>query len=449
MTAELFQLFYFLWDANEFFWTNSYFLCTKFQIILIIKRLAVNNVSVVLIGLSGYGAGYARLLIEQGPSHNAQLVGIADPYAEKNPYWPVVREQKIPRYDDLRQFVAHHRADLAAIASPIHLHCPQTCDALRAGYHVLCEKPAAGTIQDVQRMIAAREKTGKFAAVGYNWSFSEEIQALKRDVMAGLFGRPVRLKTIVLWSRGLAYYHRNNWAGKLRMPDGGDWVLDSPVNNAAAHYLHNMFYILGSAVDNSAMPAEVVAELYRANDIANYDTAALRAKTNDGVEVLFIASHAVEQSWPVRFEFVFELSKVEFEGSGLRAVFNDGRVRDYVIPAYNQSFNKLWQCIDAVRAGGNPVCGLEAAMAQTLCMNGAQESMPQIAVFPPAMVQRQKLIFGKREPEDYVVATGLADALQACYKFGQLPSERGLSWAKAGRRVDLRAYEWYPGGKRP
>lgn len=409
----------------------------------------MNNISVVLIGLSSYGTGYARSLIEQGEAHNARLVGIADPYAEKNPYWPTVKQQKISQYANFAEFIADRQADLAVIASPTYLHCAQTCDALRAGLFVLCEKPVAGTVQEVRQMIAARDKAGKFVAIGYNWSFSQEIQALKHDVMAGLLGRAVRLKTLVLWPRAQAYYTRNNWVGKLRMP-GGEWVLDSPVNNAAAHYLHNMFYVLGAATDQSALPTEVVAELYRANDIENYDTACLRARTRDGAEILFVTSHAVNPISPIRFEFVFERAKVEYEqGAHFRAVFNDGRVKDYVRAASEQDSDKLWQCIDAIRNGGRPVCGLEAAMAQTLCMNGAQESAPGITPFPPAMIQCQKQVVDGNKTDEYTVVTGLIEMLRTCYDLDNLPSEQGLPWAKAGHRVDLRAYEWYPGGKKP
>ena len=410
----------------------------------------MNNISIVLVGLSSYGTGYARLLIEQGHIHNASLVGIVDPYAEKNPYWPMVKEHNIPHYDALSEFLAGHQADLAVIASPIHLHCPQTCSALQAGLPVLCEKPIAGTIQEVHRMIAAREQAGKFVAIGYNMSFYEEIQALKRDIMKGLFGRPLRFKSIGLAPRDLPYYNRNNWAGRLRSP-AGDWILDSPANNATAHYLHNMFYMLGPTTDASAMPAEVTAELYRANDIENYDTACLRAKTNSGVDIMFITSHAVDQGWPIRFEFVFERAKVIYEqNSYLRAVFNDGRIENFAVPDDNQHFNKLWQSIEAVRSGGKLLCGLEAAMAQTLCMNGAQESMAGITVFPHEMIKRQKISFDKTgHTSEYVVVTGLVDVLGKCYESWQLPSERGISWSQAGRRVDLSSYAWYPGGKRP
>lgn len=413
--------------------------------------LSVKNISTVLIGLSSYGAGYARLLIEQGQIHNACLAGIVDPYAEKNPYWPMVKEHKIPRYDTLPEFTARHQADLAVIASPIHLHCPQTCSALQAGLPVLCEKPIGGAIQEVHRMSAAREQAGKFVAIGYNWSFVEGIQALKRDIMKGLFGRPVRFKTIVLWPRPITYYNRNNWAGRLRSP-AGDWILDSPVNNAAAHFLHNMFYLLGPDVDASAMPAEVTAELYRANDIENYDTACLRTKTNSGVDIMFVTSHAADQKWPIRFEFVFERAKVAYEqGSCFRAVFNDKRIKNYAAPDDRQHLrDKLRQSVAAVRSGSKLLCGLEAAMAQTLCMNGAQESMAGITVFPHEMIKRRQMCFDETgNMDEHVVVTGLVDVLGKCYESWQLPSERGISWAKAGSRVDLSSYVWYPGGKRP
>ena len=47
-----------------------------------------------------------------------------------------------------------------------------------------------------------------------------------------------------------------------------------------------MFFILGSGNSSDAYPAAVQAELYRARDIENYDTAALRCWTQGGVEIL-------------------------------------------------------------------------------------------------------------------------------------------------------------------
>ena len=50
---------------------------------------------------------------------------------------------------------------------------------------------------------------------------------------------------MVSFPRPLSYFKRNDWAGHLRTPAGED-VLDSPLNNATAHYLHNMLYVLGA-----------------------------------------------------------------------------------------------------------------------------------------------------------------------------------------------------------
>src|SRR5690606_17230028 len=106
-----------------------------------------------------------------------------------------------------------------------------------------------------------------------------------------------------------AYYRRSGWAGKIRDPEGR-WILDSPANNAMAHDLHNMFYVLGKKTDESAVPAWVEAELYRAYPIENFDTAAVRCRTADGVDVLFYVSHVpLAEKGPV-FSYEFERATV-------------------------------------------------------------------------------------------------------------------------------------------
>jgi len=84
---------------------------------------------------------------------------------------------------------------------------------------------------------------------------------LKRDLLDGRYGRPLRLATLCAWPRDRAYYRRNSWAGRLRDGDSGAWVLDSPANNAMAHFLHNALFLLGPAMTHSALPAAVTAEL--------------------------------------------------------------------------------------------------------------------------------------------------------------------------------------------
>jgi len=201
-----------------------------------------DRVTVVLVGIGGYGDFYLSALLAKGDAEGVEIVGAVDPEPERSRHLADLRRRGTPLHGSIEEFYAASSADLAIIASPIHYHCEQTCAALAHGSHVLCEKPLCATVQEARQMAGARDLAGGFVAVGYQWSFSEAIQAAKRDVGDGAFGRPVRLKTMALWPRDEVYYRRNSWAG-LQRDAGGRWVLDSPVNNAVAHYLHNMFYI--------------------------------------------------------------------------------------------------------------------------------------------------------------------------------------------------------------
>jgi hypothetical protein len=226
----------------------------------------------------------------------------------------------------------------------------------------------------------------------------------------------------------------------------GKWILDSPINNATAHYLHNCFYVLGDTRETSARPRSVVGELYRANDIENYDTGAARAFTEDAVEILYLAAHAVRETvWPV-FCYEFERATVTLEASNADIVarLQDGTTRNYGSPQSDYD-RKLWDAMEATADPGSarPIaCPPEAASSQTLCMNGIQESMPEIVEFPRAVINTEG------PPDDRLTwVTGLGEVLEQCYEEWKLPSEIGAEWAKAGDEVDLTNYRFYPGGR--
>jgi predicted dehydrogenase len=396
-------------------------------------------IDVVLSGIGGMGGVYVSALLDAGDKHEARLVGAVDPQPERCPRLGELRARGVPLFPSLETFYHERRADLAVISSPIHFHAAQTRLALSRGSFVLCEKPAAATIQDVRAMQAAEAETEKWTAVGFQWSFSPAIQALKKDILSGDFGRPRRLKCLYLWPRDDAYFRRSDWAGKQH--DGrGNWILDSPAQNAMAHDLHNMFYVLGQTVETNAFPAQVEAELFRIYPIENFDTAAMRCLTTDGVEILFLVSHAsLEDRGPIfRYEFEKAVVACDGRGAGVRADLADGSRRDYGDPD-TEPMAKLWQSIEAARNGGRPVCGLQAASSQVLCLNGAQESMPRITGFPETSVRRVEDGFGNR-----LVAEGLDEAFEACFERSLLPSELGAPWARQGLKISLDTYTFYP-----
>jgi len=390
-------------------------------------------VSVAIAGIGGYGNTYLAALFDPPNPQEFRLVGAIDPSPTSCVRLGDLKVHDVPLYPSLESFYAERNADLMIICTPLHLHAEHACAALSRGSHVLCEKPLCVTPQQVRQMMLCRDRANRHLAVGYQWSYSHAVQELKKDILDGKFGAPKRLRSMVLWPRDLRYYGRNRWAG-VKCDDRGNWVLDSPVNNACAHYLHNMLYVFGSRVDRSAQPVSVNAELYRANAIENYDTAVLKARTRQDVELLLVVSHATGISRGPIFSYEFERGTIEFvnqPNATITARFADGSVKDYGSPNEGRH-RKLWLTIKAVREGTAPLCGIEAATPHTLCTWAAQQSADVIA-FP---ADRIRVDAGDGQSQRTWVE-GLDAQLTECYEQFALPSEMGIEWAEPSREVSI------------
>ena len=389
------------------------------------------KVSILLVGIGGYGNLYVNELLDHGDEHNVEIAGIVDPFPQGCKRFNDLQQADIPMYHSIEEFYQINKADLAIISSPIHYHCEQVCIALSNGSNVLCEKPISATPVEAMKMLEMQKRTGEIVGIGYQWSYSKAMLDLKKDILKGVFGKPVRLKTLVLWPRDKKYFARG-WAGKVS-DDHGRMILDSVANNATAHYLHNMFFVLGEAIDKSAIPDKVTAELYRANNIENFDTVAARVMTKCGVELCFYASHAILDSWGPVFEYEFENASVFYDGSHgenvISAKSKDGTEKIYGDP-FDEDINKLWTLVDAIRGKGTIPCTIETAFSHTLCIDAMHRSVPDIHNFSDAFKCYD-------EQREIVWVDGLGDVLKTCYSLGVLPSEIGASWAITGKTVDV------------
>ncbi|MBQ7983301.1 MAG: Gfo/Idh/MocA family oxidoreductase, partial [Clostridia bacterium] len=205
--------------------------------------------AIVLIGIGGYGVLYVDEIFRDMERELCILVGVVDPAAKASPRYEEIVSRGIPVYDTPEAFFAENTADLCCIAAPIQFHTPYTLTAMKHGCHVLCEKPLSGDWRDGLLLDAIAEKEYKFVMSGYQWSHSDAILGLKKDILCGMYGAPKHLKTRILWPRSKSYFNRGSgWAGKRYAADGTP-IFDSVANNAAAHYLHNMLFVLGERMD--------------------------------------------------------------------------------------------------------------------------------------------------------------------------------------------------------
>jgi UDP-N-acetyl-2-amino-2-deoxyglucuronate dehydrogenase len=124
-------------------------------------------------------------------------------------------------YSSIEEMLAHELSvDVIAICSPNGLHAEHTIKGLRAGKHVLCEKPMALRASDCRRMIEESERNAKKLFVVKQNRFNPPIAALKKAVDEGRLGRIVNVQLNCFWNRTDAYYKDSDWKGTVEL-DGG------------------------------------------------------------------------------------------------------------------------------------------------------------------------------------------------------------------------------------
>src|SRR5262245_21239415 len=143
-----------------------------------------------LAGLGGYAAYMSdRLLAEAQTSRpHARLLAVCDPEVERFPERVAeLRGKGVLVLNTLDQLLARD-IDAVALPIPIDLHRGFTDAALQSGKAVLCEKPAAGNVDDVDAMIAARDAANRPVGIGFQDVYQPGVLELKRRILRGDFG---------------------------------------------------------------------------------------------------------------------------------------------------------------------------------------------------------------------------------------------------------------------
>jgi predicted dehydrogenase len=402
-----------------------------------------------IVGVSGYGRWHLLMAMDQMLLGRLRLVGatIINPEIEVF-ICQRLRTLGVPIFPSFEEMIAalQGQIDLCLIPTGIHYHAPMTLAALRAGANVLVEKPLAATLQDVDAIRAEEARTGRWVAVGFQDLYAAETHVIKQRVLRGDIGRLQRITVRGQWPRGRSYYKRNNWAGRLRMDDA--WILDSPVNNALAHYLSIALFWAGESHSETATLVTVQAGLYRAQQIESFDTVSLRLTTRTGTQIDFHGTHSGERNGPP------EIILQGTEGK-LHWVYD----RDYSITGVNgkPERHRLQEFLGArmlvgehvVRKFAEPevfVCTTLIARAHTQVINLVHEKF-QIHDIPASEMETVA------EAGDFFTRVrGLDAAIDSAVAGGTLLGGSSAPWAVASAPCTVSNYEtfggcWQPDGK--
>jgi predicted dehydrogenase len=396
-----------------------------------------------IVGVSGYGRWHLLMAMEQALLGRLKLVGatVINPLEQAGVCRRLARHG-VPLFNSCEEMLGALKGqiDLLMVPTAIHWHAPMTIAALRAGLHVLLEKPVAGTVQEVDAIIAAQAEASRIVAVGFQDLYVPATLDIKRRVLDGDIGTLQRVVVRGQWPRSSAYYGRNEWAGRLRV--GEAWVLDSPVSNAFAHFLMMALFWSAETLHGVAEVAEVSAELYRAAPIESFDTACMRARTTRGIEILFYGSHAGAEEFPPEVQLVGDKGSIAWTYETFYTVTRDRRPVE-VLPVPNQLDTRL-SVLDTVmdRLEGKAGFIVDPALGRehTRLMNALHDFFP-INTVAPTNVSRLKSrtgVFSRIRDLDQTLAAAAEQNL--------LFSETRAAWTvPAGPARTMKNYRQFQG----
>ncbi len=149
-------------------------------------------------------------------------------------------------YSQIDTFLSCKGLDAVAIATPSGLHLECALAAMKAGKHVIIEKPLEITVERCDQLIAAARTYGVKLAVIFQSRFYEASQLIKNAVDAGRFGRIVLADAQIKWFRSQQYYDSGAWRGTWAL-DGGGVLM-----NQAIHAIDLLQWLAGDVEEVSA-----------------------------------------------------------------------------------------------------------------------------------------------------------------------------------------------------
>lgn len=237
-------------------------------------------------------------------ARGAKVTALCDPVPEQMEALSAKFGLDAARFSEMAAFLASG-LDAVVICTPNRLHPQQTLAALKAGLHVLCEKPMAPTAAAADKMVAAARKAGKILQINHTLHYWPAFIALAESVRRGDIGRVVHFRCLrthdstpdVGWSPGAAWFVQKAWNGGI--------VLDIGV-----HMAELMHWAAGPVTEIAAMTSRRLAHI----DVPDNAAALMRFESG--------ATGVLELSWTIPCGG--GLLEVYGEKGTLRMGFNDG-----------------------------------------------------------------------------------------------------------------------------
>ncbi len=263
----------------------------------------MNSVRLGIIGMGNIGSHHATYLLD-GKVKRVELKAVSDAFPDKLAHY---KQRGLKVFSDGEELIRSGEVDAVIIATPHYQHTSLGIAALKAGLHIMVEKPISAHKADAERLIAVRRQHPKqvFGAM-FQMRTESRYAKIKKLIAEGQLGQVVRLTWIMTdWFRTEAYYASGGWRATWKGEGGGVLI------NQCLHQLDMLQWLLG-------MPARVrsFVQLGRFHNIEVEDNVTAYLEFPNGGTGTFISTTG-EAPGTSRLELAGEMGKLLLENDTL------------------------------------------------------------------------------------------------------------------------------------
>ena len=277
-------------------------------------------------------------------------------------------------FDTFERMLESGAVDAVSICTPSGLHGRQAIQALKAGKHVLVEKPMALSLEEADEAIGLAGRMGVKLSVVSQLRFSEGIAAAKRAIAENALGKLICGDIFMKYHRSPEYYLSGLWRGTKAMDGGGALM------NQGIHGVDLLLYLCGPVRQVCALSRTLV------HPIEVEDTICAVLEYESGALGLLQATTSVKPGFPRRMELSGDRGSLVIEEDRIQSASLEdglslplGEARAYSAdPGAIDCAGHARQVEDFVRAintGGRPlVDGREGRRALELILSAYRSS---------------------------------------------------------------------------
>lgn len=191
--------------------------------------------SLIKVGIVGAGVGRQHLAAYRALPNAVEIVALCD--VNEARLNEIGTAYNVPRYfTDYNELFAAGEIEAVSICLPNSLHAPVSIAALKAGLHVLCEKPLAENLASSYKIAEAVAQASSNFMICFNRRYRLDVQWMKQVLRQGLLGRVYQIKA--------------GWVRETGIPGWGGWFLNKsiagggPLIDLGVHMLDAVMWLL-------------------------------------------------------------------------------------------------------------------------------------------------------------------------------------------------------------